>query len=92
MSLQKFRPALDRSGHMVADDDGVYYLSPHVDGEFARLREDNELLRRAVEWCLENGAERMPDGSIMLSEYGMQVPAEFAEIICPASGKGDAGA
>lgn len=45
-----------------------------------------ERLRRAVEWCIDNAAERMSDGSMMFADYGVQIPAEFADIIKPTTG------
>lgn len=73
MSLQKYTRSYDS---MEPYQYGDWYRANEVDAELARLREDLERHKRAVEWLREYCEGQS-------SCFKHVVPAEFADIIKP---------
>lgn len=93
MSLQKYiatEMAIPNSPDCRRTSEQVY-LARHADAELARLREENAKLQRAVEWCLQNGVKRGTGlaSPLLFDRYnnGLEVPAEFGDIIKPEQPK-----
>lgn len=60
-----------------------HYTCDIKDREIARLRQENERIRRAVEWILSERVLRAFDGALYKSGSleELEVPAEFADLI-----------